>query len=140
MNPSRYRKIKDTFAEVRELAESQRSAYLDVACEGDAELRVEVEELLVSDQEADAGPLAAALSQEGPRPKFPEHIGNYQLRELIGAEGRAITALRPVGVVKIGGERVDALSELGVIESGTDIVVTDVYDNQVKVRAVSKTP
>jgi len=87
MNPSRYRKIKDTFAEARELAESQRSAYLDTACDGDAELRAEVEELLLSDQEADAGPLGAALSEDGPRSKFPAHIGNYQLKELIGEGG-----------------------------------------------------
>ena len=37
-----------------------------------------------------------------------------QLRELIGAEGKTVTALRPVGVVKIGGERIDALAETGV--------------------------
>jgi len=58
-----------------------------------------------------------------------------QLQALIGAEGVAITPLRPVGVVKIEGERVDALAETGVVDSGETIVVTDVYDNQVKVRA-----
>jgi len=57
-----------------------------------------------------------------------------QLRELIGAEGRTVTALRPVGVVRIGGERIDALAETGVIASETDVIVTDVYDNQIKVR------
>ena len=58
-----------------------------------------------------------------------------QLQALIGAEGVAITPLRPVGVVRIQGERVDALAETGVIDASEAIVVTDVYDNQVKVRA-----
>ena len=57
-----------------------------------------------------------------------------QLQELIGAEGTTVTHLRPVGVVKIEGQRVDALAEDGVIDAGTDVVVTDVYDNQIKVR------
>jgi membrane-bound serine protease (ClpP class) len=48
--------------------------------------------------------------------------------------GVAVTALRPVGTIKIEGRRVDAMAESGVIESGTNIVVVDVYDNQIKVR------
>jgi membrane-bound ClpP family serine protease len=56
------------------------------------------------------------------------------LRALIGAEGVAETALRHVGTVRIGGERIDGLAESGIIAAGTPIVVTDVYDNQIKVR------
>jgi membrane-bound serine protease (ClpP class) len=58
-----------------------------------------------------------------------------QLRQLIGARGVAVTLLRPVGTVKIEGQRLDAMADSGIIEPGTPIVVTDVYDNQVKVRA-----
>ena len=57
-----------------------------------------------------------------------------QLRELIGAEGVTITALRPVGVVKINGQRIDAMAESGILEADTPVVVADVYDNQIKVR------
>jgi membrane-bound serine protease (ClpP class) len=57
-------------------------------------------------------------------------------RALIGARGVAVTALRPVGMIRIEDQRVDAMSEAGIIESGTAIVVTEVYDNQVKVRPV----
>ncbi len=57
-----------------------------------------------------------------------------EMRSLIGAEGITITALRPVGTVKIAGRRVDALAETGVIEAKIPIIVTDVYDNQIKVR------
>jgi len=56
------------------------------------------------------------------------------LRALIGVEGVTETALRPVGTVRINGQRIDALAESGIIESGVPVIVTDVYDNQVKVR------
>lgn len=57
-----------------------------------------------------------------------------ELRALVGAEGVAETHLRPVGTVRIGGESVDCVAELGVITPGTPVVVTDVHDNQIKVR------
>ncbi len=57
-----------------------------------------------------------------------------ELRQLIGAEGVTITALRPVGFAKINGQRLDAMAETGIIEAETPVVVTDVYDNQIKVR------
>ncbi|MHC4589923.1 MAG: NfeD family protein, partial [Planctomycetota bacterium] len=57
-----------------------------------------------------------------------------QLRQLIGAEGVTETALRPVGFVKIDGRRLDAMAESGIVEADTPVVVTDVYDNQIKVR------
>lgn len=61
---------------------------------------------------------------------------NAALRELIGADGQTATDLRPVGIVVIAGERIDALAENGVIDANTPVRVTDVYDNQIKVRAV----
>jgi len=61
---------------------------------------------------------------------------NEDLRALIGIEGEAVTPLRPVGTVRIMDERFDALAEAGSIAAGARIIVTDVYDNQVKVREV----
>ncbi len=57
-----------------------------------------------------------------------------RLRALIGTEGQTVTPLRPVGVVRINGERIDALAENGAIGDRTRVIVTDVYDNQIKVR------
>jgi membrane-bound serine protease (ClpP class) len=57
-----------------------------------------------------------------------------ELRQLVGAEGVTETALRPVGFVKINGQRLDAMAESGIVEANTPVVVTDVYDNQIKVR------
>lgn len=56
------------------------------------------------------------------------------LNALIGAEGVTVTPLRPVGTVRIEGQRVDAMAETGTIDAKVAVVVTDVYDNQIKVR------
>lgn len=55
---------------------------------------------------------------------------------MIGAEGVVVTPLRPVGVVRIGETRYEALAESGLIETGSKVRVTEVYDNQIKVRTV----
>ena len=57
-----------------------------------------------------------------------------QLQLLVGQVGETITVLRPIGVVQIGGQRIDAMAETGSIESNTPIKVVSVYDNQIKVR------
>ena len=82
------------------------------------------------------GGLEGSDDAEGaPNPAEQARLGRHgELRELIGAEGVTITALRPVGVVKINGQRVDAMAESGIVEANTPIVVADVYDNQIKVR------
>ena len=82
------------------------------------------------------GRLGAAGAAEGaPDPAGKSRLGRHaQLRERIGAEGVTITALRPVGIVKINGQRIDAMAESGIVEANTPVVVADVYDNQIKVR------
>lgn len=58
------------------------------------------------------------------------------MHALIGSEGEAITDLRPVGVVRIEGERHDALAEGPMIEAGSRVRVVVVESNQVKVRKI----
>lgn len=55
---------------------------------------------------------------------------------LVGAEGRAMTDLRPVGTCVINGDRIECLAETGVIESGQRVTVVSVSGIEVKVRAV----
>ena len=57
---------------------------------------------------------------------------------LVGDHGTVEAALRPVGTVRIGDRRLDALSEHGVIDAGTSVVVVEILDNQVKVRRETK--
>lgn len=55
---------------------------------------------------------------------------------LLGQEGTAVTDLRPVGAVKFGDARHQAISEVSYIHSGTRVRVTNVEGNQIKVRPV----
>lgn len=76
---------------------------------------------------------------EGHPPMSPDQARQdrmAQLQSLIGVEGEAVTPLRPVGIVKIQGQRIDAMAESGMIDPGMPVIVTDVYDNQIKVRAL----
>lgn len=65
-----------------------------------------------------------------------EREARERRRALVGAEGEALTPLRPVGMVKIADARHEALAETGVIEPGQRVKVTAVHDNQIKVRPV----
>jgi len=80
-----------------------------------------------SQEDSDAEEAAAASEQERLK-RLAE------LKQLIGAEGITETALRPVGTIRINNQRVDGMAESGVIAANTPVVVTDVYDNQIKVR------
>jgi len=53
---------------------------------------------------------------------------------LIGLEGDAVTDLRPVGVARIEGQRLDVLAEGPMIEAGTRVRVVSAQGNQIKVR------
>ncbi len=68
--------------------------------------------------------------------RIAEREAREQRQALVGAEGKVVTPLRPVGVVKIADQRFDALAETGIIEPGQRVVVVSVADNHLKVRAV----
>jgi len=59
-------------------------------------------------------------------------------RHLRGQTGLAITDLRPVGTVRFGSEKVDVLSEAGIVAAGTTVRVTHVQGFEIKVRAVDE--
>lgn len=60
-----------------------------------------------------------------------------RLAVLIGAEGTAVTDLRPVGTVKIDGQRVQARSETSIVSAGSKVRVTGVDGFVLKVRPVA---
>lgn len=45
-----------------------------------------------------------------------------ELRSLIGRTGRAVSPLRPVGLCEFDGRRISCVAELGIVESGTEVV------------------
>lgn len=59
-----------------------------------------------------------------------------ELLHLKGMKGIAVTTLRPSGKINIEGKNYDALAEWGMIEKGTNIVVTKVEAAQLYVQVV----
>lgn len=84
MTSSRWQLVKQVLQEALEQPAAQRSAYLDQVCNGDAELRAEVESLLAADQEAGGFLSQPALEQDlapGAR------LGAWRIAEAIGRGG-----------------------------------------------------
>ena len=99
MTPELHRRASDLF-ELRELPDAVRSAGLDSACAGNAELRAQVVRLLEADREAASGAFlqghaledAASLVDRDPfnLPSPGTIIGNYRLGTRIGAGGMGV--------------------------------------------------
>ncbi len=72
------------------------------------------------------------------RPPAPEEIESShsprRLDHLIGQIGRALTPLRPSGLVDFDGRRLDGLSEDGLIATGTLVQAVRVRSGQIVVR------
>lgn len=54
--------------------------------------------------------------------------------DLQGAQGVAVTPMRPVGFVRIGAERIEAVAEMGMIEAGDAVEVVEASAARVVVR------
>lgn len=100
MTPERWERIGAIFGEASELASSEREAFLDRACEGDAALRAEVAELLARhdrsqvfvDSPAGGEEFARRLAAAGAsfhRTFQPEEVigGRFRIERLIGEGG-----------------------------------------------------
>ncbi|MGI9035568.1 MAG: serine/threonine-protein kinase, partial [Pyrinomonadaceae bacterium] len=92
MNPERYQKICDIFAEASELAPDKRAEFLRAECAGDEDLRNEVVSLLASAEksgdfiESPALEIAAdILADEQADDKIGREIGHYKIVSLLGA-------------------------------------------------------
>jgi membrane-bound serine protease (ClpP class) len=55
---------------------------------------------------------------------------------LVGMEGEALTDLRPVGVARFEGKRMDVTAELGLIPRGARVRISEVEGNLIKVRPI----
>src|SRR3954466_13016897 len=87
-------KAEDIFLEaVERPTPAERAAYLDGACEGDADLRAQVEGLLRSHEQAGSfleGSLFAPTRTVDPGPRVEgigTHIGPYKLLQQLGEGG-----------------------------------------------------
>ncbi|MGG4460344.1 nodulation protein NfeD [Brevibacillus sp. HB1.2] len=66
------------------------------------------------------------------------YVAPRDQRELEGKSGIALTTLRPAGVVKVEGKRVDAVSVGGFIEAGTAITVVQVEGTRIVVAEIEQ--
>src|SRR5688572_17614749 len=93
MNQERRQLVDRLFDSALELPSGERSAFLDEACAGDAELRKELESLIAHDcagsfMETPASEEATRLiAGEGARSLTGQTIGPYKILEKIGAGG-----------------------------------------------------
>jgi membrane-bound serine protease (ClpP class) len=78
----------------------------------------------------------AITAHAGPSGDAPDDRdgGGPFAHALLGAEGVATTALRPAGKARIGGERVDVVTEGDYVEAGVAVVVVAVEGARVVVR------
>src|SRR5215831_16032515 len=106
MTPERFRQVDELIALVLKQGESEREAFLDRACEGDPELRREVETLLASDKTAGnflarpaAQLIADRLSGDGTRgpedagaaaPLPTSALGRYLVKGELGSGGMGL--------------------------------------------------
>jgi serine/threonine protein kinase len=93
MTPERYHQIGRIFQTARALGPTERTTFLDLACENDAELRREVEELIASEQaagdflSATAVQVAAETLANETSGITRRTIGHYQLISRLGKGG-----------------------------------------------------
>lgn len=85
MTPENWQRIKQVLEAVEGVDGAARDLVLENACEGNAELRAEVESLL--EHEARIGVFEAAAAQPGRACAEPSQIGPYRIERLLGSGG-----------------------------------------------------
>ena len=89
MTPERWQKIESVFQTAVELSPKDRSAYVDIACAGDKELRSEVEKLLRSFDAADKlGDEVIVFGPELPLTQIAEWSGTITYEIMTGISQR----------------------------------------------------
>src|SRR6202011_6301951 len=90
MTAARWKQIETVFEQALDLGTEERLAFLEQACNGDEELRREVESLL--DAHAEAGSFIDNQSQfyhelDANEPAAPQRIGHYRIVRELGRGG-----------------------------------------------------
>ena len=103
MNSERWRRLEQLFQEAIELDRKARPAFLDRQCEGDPELRAEIDRLLAADEDTqDLGedPVHAAVQlgaqgviEHADRTLLGQKIGPWLIRERLGQGGMSTVYL-----------------------------------------------
>jgi membrane-bound ClpP family serine protease len=81
--------------------------------------------------------IGVPTEEEQERTRLAEEADRKRANDMIGQEGVVLTDLRPVGIVEIGGRRLDVLSETLFVPAGSRVRVTHVEGSMIKVRPVA---
>jgi len=89
MSPDHERRLEEIFSAARNLPPRERTAFLERACGGDAELRRQADSLLAAHEQAGRflQPTIALSTSNAPGEKPGDRIGRYKLLERIGEGG-----------------------------------------------------
>lgn len=94
MNPERWRQIEELYHDALELAPADRSSFLAKACDGDEDLRREIESLLSSHEEVESfiekppeDIVAGMMAEAQSRSMIGRTLGHYRVSSLLGAGG-----------------------------------------------------
>lgn len=94
MTPERWQQVNELFHSALKYDPAQRVSYLNQVCDGDQELRQEVESLIASHNDGDhfigAFPIEAAtrlIAEDRPDLSVGQRIGQYKILSLLGKGG-----------------------------------------------------
>jgi serine/threonine protein kinase len=90
--PERYAALKDIFLQARAKTASEREAFLEAACAGDAEVRREVEGLLEEDFAASEATVEIPVDRSSVAGtlEHPREIGGYRILGVLGEGGMGV--------------------------------------------------
>ena len=90
MTPERWACLKEIFGVALETPEAERSAYVESACGGDAELRGEIERLLAEEHETGFRSPVSGILRSQPTLSKGAMLGRYRIEEMLGAGGMGV--------------------------------------------------
>ncbi len=90
MTPQRWARITEIFGAAFERPEEERSAFLDSACEGEAELRAEVERLLAEGDTASLHSPSSGFLNDAAEPAPGDSVAHYRIEARLGEGGMGV--------------------------------------------------
>jgi predicted Ser/Thr protein kinase len=90
LTPERWARVKEVFGEAFELAVAARPAFLDSACEGDAELRADVERLLEESESDSLHSPASGILKLASELRPGDAVAHYRIESRLGEGGMGV--------------------------------------------------
>jgi predicted Ser/Thr protein kinase/tetratricopeptide (TPR) repeat protein len=98
--PERFQRMEELFHQVQALPTAERNGFLEATCNGDAELKAEVESLLAASDDEGQASVPPAAKDEKADPRVGRVFGNYRVDSPLGRGGMGVVYLAS----RIGGD------------------------------------